>query len=134
MLNPFPFLLELSFFTPVVLRIALSLFFLLIGKQILFTNRKDLVSHFKKEGAFLPRISIWILGIITILIGGFIFIGFLTQYAALISAGFSIYFGYLHKKTNGLVSHSIAAYYFAIFIAIVLILNGAGPFAVDIPL
>lgn len=134
MFNPFPFILEFGILAPTLLRLTLGLFFLFVGSTILFPKRKIFATYLSKQNTFLANTTVHILGILTASIGALFLIGFLTQYAALVSGILSIYFMNLYKENPKLLGHSYATYYFSILIAIAIFILGAGPFAIDLPL
>lgn len=134
MFNPFPSFLELGILAPLLLRITIGLFFIFLGKMILTKRRRDFVHLFKKQRVPLPEISSWLLGVATLFVGAFFLIGFMTQYASLVSVCLSIYFMGLIQRKIEILHHSYATYYFSILVALSLFILGAGPLAVDLPL
>lgn len=134
MFNPFPFFLELSFLAPLLIRITLGLFFIFVGKTIMFNKRKEFSELFTNKKMPAPMVLSYLLAVATSLVGAFFLIGFMTQYAVIASIVLSIYFMRLLQNEVKILHHSYATYYFSILISLSLFILGAGPLAIDLPL
>jgi len=118
MLNPFPDLLWLGFFAPTVLRLAAA--------AVLLTGA---YAHYKTKG---PNSTA--MAAAHALVGGMLFLGWYTQYAALLGIA-GIVAGYLLPKSlfkAEPLPWTTSLLLFAIFLS--LLVSGAGAFAFDLPL
>jgi len=133
MLNPFPDLLYLSLFVPLILRLALGSFFLFEGYLRLILKRDHFLAHFTerwpKEGAML----LWVFGGLEILVGGLLIVGFYTQIAALLAIFIMLSAACVHNGSLFLMRGRML-YLFIFVISFSLLLSGAGPFSFDLPL
>jgi hypothetical protein len=115
MLNPFPDLLALGFFAPTIVRIAAA--------AILLTGA---YAHYKNKAN--------VLAVAHAIVGGMLFLGWYTQYAALLGMlgiVFNALFpGRLRKTASPPWQTSLLL--FAILFS--LLISGAGAFAFDLPL
>lgn len=109
----FPQLFFLSFFAPVIVRLAIAGVFLY-----------DAVHLWKSNGPKWPAL-VWL--IVGIAIG----IGFLTQLAAIIAALHIILLAFV-KKSDSVFENNVVAF-LALAILIFLVITGPGGFAVDLP-
>ncbi len=123
--TPFPFLLDFSFYAPLLLRLTLGIYVLSIG----FAARKEGVLEGKPD---LTPLQIIFRGLY-ILAGISLIIGLYTQISALIIiilAALALFDSRLLPTTE----HSRGELSLLLIIAFSLILTGAGPFAFDLPL
>ncbi|MBP9711246.1 MAG: hypothetical protein KBD50_03270 [Candidatus Pacebacteria bacterium] len=118
MLNPFPDLLWLGFFAPTVLRLAAAAV-LLIGAYAHYTSKGSNSTALAAAHA---------------LLGGMLFFGWYTQYAALIGIVGIVACYVLPKKLLNVdpLPWATSLLLFAIFLS--LLVSGAGAFAFDLPL
>jgi uncharacterized membrane protein YphA (DoxX/SURF4 family) len=123
MLNPFPELLNWSYFAPFALRIVLALYFMTLGIR---TFRRG---H-KKAGAG----NYTALAAIEFILGSFLLVGLYTQISGAIAAAFGFVGLILRFKKSPEAPESSWFYFLASVVALSLIVLGAGPFAFDIPL
>lgn len=134
MTNPFPELLTFSLLAPTLLRLTLGVFVILLGYSKFINPRKGITDFFEALG-FKPSVYyIKILSVTEIVMGIALFIGFLTQIAALIVAIItfvSLIVTIRHPET-GLEKASLYTLFFVISIS--LVLTGAGLLAIDLPL
>lgn len=132
MLNPFPELLMLSTLAPLILRVALGVFFVYLGIS-LWKKRKEvttlLTPLFGKSAGGMPGLLLCVHGALGVLL----IIGLYTQIAALIAFGISIKLLFVGKFQT-LSPFGQATYLLLAAIALSLLLSGAGAFAFDIPL
>lgn len=133
MLNPFPELLAFGLLAPFIIRICLGVVFIRHGYFKLFKGWVETVESFVNAGGTAKRFVI-ILGSVEIIGGIMLFLGFLTQIAALTLAVITLAV-LLFRKASGNISNRDSA--FAVFLSLILIslmFSGAGFFAFDIPL
>ena len=125
MLNPFPFLLSLSFFAPLLLRVTL-------GGTLLWYSFKKLQS-IRSSASSSPILHLYIPLAINTLVGILLFIGAWTQYAAIVSAVYSLILLIKEivsqKRADRIIIHIILC-----VIALSLATTGAGILAFDLPL
>lgn len=134
MLNPFPFLLSLSFFAPTILRIALGLLFVVFGVKKLTKQKSEKSEFFEKIGLRPGHIFTAIFGVIELTAGILLIIGLYTQIAAIVAAVISFGAFYIKARQSELLPES-KSYYFVLFvIGVSLALTGAGALAFDLPL
>ena len=134
MTNPFPELLTFSLLAPTLLRLTLGVFIILLGYAKFKNPYKGVTEFFEALGFKPSEYYVKTLAITEIVMGVALFVGFLTQIAALIIAVItfvSFIITTRHPET-GLEKSSIYALFFVI--AISLVLTGAGLLAIDLPL
>ena len=83
MLSIFPSLFNFSFFGPTIIRLAAALVFIFSGYQKTFTKKIEWSAHFESASIKSAGQIILIVGILELIAGGFLLVGFLTQAAAL---------------------------------------------------
>lgn len=129
MLSIFPDLLTYGLLAPVLIRLALGLYFLYFGYALISTREisrnKKVAKHF-----YVPSLA---LGALSITGGVLVLVGFLTQAGALILALVSAYhiatpFSYGKIKDNRIVSLLLFT------MALSLLFSGPGFLAFDLPL
>lgn len=134
MTNPFPELLTFSSLAPTLLRITLGIFIILLGVNKIKKPHKGIVDFFEALSFKPSNYYIKILSIVEIVMGIALFVGFLTQIAALIVAIItfvSLLITIRHPEA-GLEKASLYTLFFIISIS--LVLTGAGLLAIDLPL
>ncbi|MCR4334370.1 MAG: hypothetical protein NUV47_01395 [Patescibacteria group bacterium] len=117
MLSAFPTLLNYSMIAPFLIRLTLAGVFLVMAKSNVMSG-----GHKKTIG------TIQIIGSL------FLIIGLFTQVVALV---FGIYLVYLIQqkiKTHAFLTKGINYYLILFILCVVLLISGAGRFAIDIPL
>lgn len=134
MTNPFPELLIFSLLAPTLLRLTLGVFIVLLGYNKLKEENKEITHFFKSLGFKPAKYYVHALAFAEIAMGVALFVGFLTQIAALVVAIItfvSFIIAVRHPET-GLQKPSDYALFFVISIS--LVLTGAGLLAIDLPL
>lgn len=134
MTNPFPELLIFSLLAPTLLRLTLGVFIILLGYSKLKDDNKGITNFFESLGFKPSKYYVQTLAIAEIVMGVALFVGFLTQIAALVIAIItfvSLIITVRHPET-GLRKSSEYALFFVISIS--LVLTGAGLIAIDLPL
>jgi uncharacterized membrane protein YphA (DoxX/SURF4 family) len=134
MTNPFPELLTFSLLAPTLLRMTLGVFIILLGSNKFLTPQKGIVDFFEALGFKPSKYYIKALSIAEIVMGIALFVGFLTQIAALVVAiiTFVSLLVTIRHPEAGLQKASIYTLFFVISIS--LVLSGAGLLAIDLPL
>jgi uncharacterized membrane protein YphA (DoxX/SURF4 family) len=134
MINPFPELLTFALLAPTLLRMSLGVFIILLGQGKLKDPNKGLVEFFESLGFKPSGYYIKALGFVEIAMGMALFVGFLTQIAALVTAiiTFVSLIVTVRHPEAGLKKASEYALYFVIGIS--LVFTGAGLIAIDLPL
>lgn len=134
MINPFPELLSLSLLAPTLLRLALSVYIINLGISKIKKDNSALGSFFESLGFKPSNLYIKSLAYIELIVGIMLFVGFLTQIAALVVAIImfvSLIVAIRHPETK---LKGISTYALLFIIAISLVLTGAGLIAIDLPL
>jgi uncharacterized membrane protein YphA (DoxX/SURF4 family) len=128
LVTPFPFLLDFSFFAPLLLRLTLGIYMLSIG----FTVAKGEV---KPEGEPQPKLSAgeMIYRALFIIAGVSLIIGLYLQISALL-ATLLMLGAIIDKRARIFPELSRGEYILLLIIAFSLMVTGAGPFAFDLPL
>ncbi len=130
MLNPFPELLNWSFFAPFVLRVILGFYFIAISHKTYKRGRHSQARHPHKD----EKTAYGILSAIKFIVGIFLVIGLYTQVTAAVAVAFGIVALWLKAKKSHETPESGWFYILATGVALSLIVLGAGPFAFDLPL
>ena len=134
MLSIFPQLLTYSFFAPFLLRIAVGAIFVWYGygKLVLDTDKK---SKFFESIKMKPGwLYVWIFGLIELIGGVFIIVGFMTQLVSLIFAIISLACFFIKWKNPDSLTTSKMAYILLFVIFVSLIVTGPGFKSFDLPL
>jgi len=134
MLSIFPSLFNFSFFAPLILRLATALVFVAIGYQKTFARKTEWVAHFESAGIKSAWQIILIVGILELIAGGFLLVGFLTQAAALVLAIISLAYIILKIKKPAALPNKVSFYLLLLAINLSLLLTGPGALAFDWPL
>lgn len=134
MTNPFPELLIFNLLAPTILRITLGVFIILLGYSKLKKDTKGVSNFFETLGFKPAKHYVKTLAIVEIIMGIALFVGFLTQIAALVVAiiTFVSFIVTVRHPETGLKKSSEYALFFVISIS--LVLSGAGLIAIDLPL
>lgn len=134
MLNTFPELLNFGLLAPTIIRLILAIILLVLGYETIFKKRLSFCLYFKAKeyplAAFLP----WKLGIAEIITGIFLFFGFFTQIASIVSMYLFFTLLYIENRDEKILPHTSTFYLVMIFVSATLLFSGAGIFAVDLPL
>lgn len=133
-LNVFPDLLQLGALAPFILRIVLG--FVVINTGYLkFTSEKNRWNEFFEGFGLKPKhIFVSIFGLIEIVGGLALVLGFYTQLAALVFAIVTLVEVLAENKESSLVKRNVVFYILLFTIALSLLFTGAGAFSLDLPL
>ena len=134
MLNPFPDLLAFGLLAPFLLRVALGAIFIDFGWNKLRRQKTEKAALFESFGWTPGARYALVLGIAESVIGALLIVGLYTQLAALAAALICVAVLYLKKKYRARWSHDRRLFLLLFFIALSLLLSGAGFFAFDVPL
>jgi len=135
MLNTFPFLLSFGLLAPLILRVAVGIYFLQTGLSHLKINRHTGEEIAAAENSMRSSAGmIWGVSIIEAIAGLALIAGFLTQISALVLSVLLILAIILKRKNHLLFKHSTGFYMLLLCICISLIFSGAGFLAIDLPL
>ncbi len=132
-LNVFPDLLTLERFAPLILRLVLGLVLINTG-YLKFKNERNRWKLFLEGFGIKWEPAVTLMGLIEIVGGVALILGFYTQVAALL---FSIMFFvelFAEYKEASLVKRDIVFYVLVFAIALSLLFTGAGAIALDLPL
>lgn len=133
MLNIFPSLLAYGLAGFLLLRLTLGVIFLYAGcRKVL--RKSPTISILSSLNSPAPFVVAWVLGLVEIICGVALILGFLTQLVAIITLVISISGLFVKIRHEDLIKQSAGFYLLAIAISISLILNGAGFLAIDLPL
>lgn len=133
MLNPFPELLSLSFFAPLILRAVVGLLFVRIGTRYL-TDDTSIEDTLNDIGLRPGRVLGRVLGFVQLAGGIMLVLGFLTQIAALVLAFVTVGGFALKQSRPDSLPYSRSFYLLITAVLLALLILGAGAFAIDIPL
>lgn len=134
MLNPFPELMVYSLMGPFILRVVLGIIFIDLGILKFKGEKKRWISSFEAVGLRPADALVSLYGLLQVVGGVMILVGFYTQVAALafvILTGIEVYFEW---KDEALLKRNIVFYILLFTISLSLLLTGAGAFAIDLPL
>lgn len=133
-LNPFPDLLVLEHLAPLILRVVLGIIILNVG----YLKFKGELPRWKIfiEAFGLKHRSEWVkaLGIVEMISGVMLIVGFYTQIAALVLAILAFVELLAERKESALVKRDMVFYILVFAIALSLLFTGAGAFSLDLPL
>ncbi len=134
MLSVFPELLNYDLVGITLIRILAGLVVLYIGlitistKRPLYTSEMHLKNHPFAE--FWP----WVFGIIEVLTGLFLLVGFLTQIMAIIAGYLFINLGFIEKNIGKVLNQSTLFFFVMTLVSISILFIGPGLFSIDLPL
>lgn len=138
MLNVFPELLALEVLGITILRLLIGFVLAYIGLITMGARRMDFVTELQVHDSMrnynFHRTLPWILGLVELITGAFIVVGFLTQIMALISAYLFINMGLIEKFVGKVLNYPTIFNVVMIVISLTLVVFGAGAFAIDLPL
>ena len=134
MLNPFPELLALSFFGPLILRLVLGLIFIDLGFLKFRSEKAGWTSSFETLGLRPADFFLSFYALLQIVGGILLIVGLWTQVAALIFVIFTGTELYVEWKAREILKRDMVFYLLVFIIAVSLLLTGAGAYAIDIPL
>jgi len=134
MLNPFPELLALSFFAPLILRVVLGIILIDLGFLKFKGEKAAWRSSFEALNLRPTEIFLPLYALLQIVGGLLLIVGLWTQIAAL---AFVIFIGtelYVEWQAREILKRDIVFYVLIFAISLSLLLTGAGAYAIDIPL
>jgi uncharacterized membrane protein YphA (DoxX/SURF4 family) len=134
MLNPFPELLALSFFAPLILRVLLGLIFIDLGLLKFRNEKQRWLDSFETLNLRPPELLLPLYAILQIAGGVMLIIGFWVQVAALVFVIFSGTELYIEWKAREILKRDLVFYALVFVVSLSLLLTGAGAYAIDIPL
>jgi putative oxidoreductase len=131
MLNPFPGILVYSLFAPFILRLTLGFIFIRFGALALSSDKHRMSSAFEKFKLRPGNTFALVFGIIELLSGLSLVLGFYTQIGALVSGVISFIF--LLSKLYGkpFIEGGFLFDFILLSIALSLLFSGAGFLAFD---
>lgn len=133
MLNPFPDLLTYSFFVPTLLRITAACVFLLLAQKIITDRKKISTISFPIVGTT-PAWLLSAAGVCVAALGVLLFVGYATQWAALVGALTALKYFFLLSRYPAMKQFSRSTYALLFVICVSLLFSGAGALAMDLPL
>ncbi len=134
MLNPFPDLLSFGLAAPLILRLVVGLIFINTGYLKLNKEKKRWAIFLNAIRVKPAKQLVLLLGLIEMVCGVFLIVGFSTQYVALILLALTIKEWFVEYREDVLVSRDIVFYTLIGAILLSLLLTGAGFIAFDLPL
>ncbi len=134
MLNPFPDLLTYSFFAPTILRLVAGLVFINLGRALFKGEKNRWMISLNTLRIPRPKIAVKVFGLIEIVGGVMLVLGFYTQVAALVLALLTFSEAYVEYKDPAILKRNFPFYLILFAITLSLLLSGAGAFAFDLPL
>jgi putative oxidoreductase len=134
MLNPFPVLLSYSLLAPFILRVVAGLIFLDLGLLLFKGEKQRWLISLTALRLPSPKTTLKILGVVEILGGLMLIVGFYTQVAALVLALLTFSEAYVEYKDPTVLKRSMVFYTILFAITLSLLFSGAGAFAIDLPL
>ena len=133
-LNPFPDLLVLEHLAPLILRVVLGFIILNVG-YLKFKSELPRWRIFMEAFGFKHRGElVKALGVVEIVSGVMLIVGFYTQIAALVLAILAFIELFAEQKESVLVKRDMVFYILVFAIALSLLFTGAGAFSLDLPL
>ncbi len=133
MLSMFPGILYLAPFSATILRFGAGLAFIYIGYALLMERRAITKIHISVIGHPSGAL-VWAAGIITMLDGFALFLGFGTQLAAIIGMLIALKHLSLWGRYASIRPLARSTYMLIFIICLTLLITGAGPLGFDLPL
>lgn len=134
MLNPFPELLIYSLLAPFILRVVVGLIFLDLGMLLFRGEQKRWITSLSVFKIPHPEKVVKVLGVIEILGGIALILGFYTQIAALVLAILTLKEAIIEYRQPEVLKRNLVFYILLFAISLSLLFSGAGAFAIDLPL
>ncbi|MEK7200907.1 MAG: DoxX family protein [Patescibacteria group bacterium] len=134
MLNPFPDLLVYSLLAPFILRVVAGSIFINLGVLLFRGEKERWLASLSALNIPNPKLIIKILGIIEVVSGIMLILGFYTQIASLILALLVFAESYIEYKQPEILKRNFVFYIILLAIVLSLLLSGAGRPAFDLPL
>ncbi len=133
MLSLFPGILYLAPFTSTILRLGAGAAFIYAG-YFMFVHRDDFTKIRLPIIAHPALWMLWVSGVITIADGVAIVLGYGTQLAAIIGIIIAVKHMSLSKQYESLRPLPRSTYALLLLMCLALLISGAGPFGLDLPL
>jgi uncharacterized membrane protein YphA (DoxX/SURF4 family) len=133
MLSLFPQILWLAPFSLSILRLGAGIAFIYAG-YFMIIHRNDLAKIQLPIVAHPALWMLWASGLITIVDGLCILIGYGTQLAAIVGLIIAIKHMSLSKQYDSLRPLARSTYALLVLMCVALLISGAGPFGLDLPL
>lgn len=135
MLNPFPSLLTYGLLAPFILRVTLGFILINLGYLKLTKEKGRWEIIFKMLGVSRSReLGTTIIGLIEIIGGLMLIVGFYTQIAALVFVILNGLEMFIEYREETLMKRDLVFYVLIFMIALSLLFSGAGFLAFDLPL
>jgi uncharacterized membrane protein YphA (DoxX/SURF4 family) len=134
MLNPFPEFLVFGFFAPTLLRIALGVYFIYLGRMKFGRDKEKVGSFFQSLGIGPGSYYLKTLAFAEVIVGTLLIVGFFVQIAALIAAIISLVSLVMAYKHPEMKILKASEYALLLVISVTLMFTGAGFLAFDLPL
>lgn len=134
MLNPFPELLMLSMYGPLILRVVVGLIFIDLGLLKFGREESRWLASFDTLALRPASFFVPIYALLQIAGGALLILGLWTQVAAL---AFVIFTGlelFVEWRAQEVLKRDLVFYLLLFVISLSLLLTGAGAYAIDIPL
>jgi putative oxidoreductase len=133
-LNPFPSFLLYAFYAPFILRLVIALVFIEFGFAKLTKDKSSKAEFFEKIGLKPGKTFVIVFGLIELVAGAMLLVGFYTQIAALVAGLILLACSVIKVKHSSYLMSPTRYYVVLLIICISLLLTGAGAFALDTPL
>lgn len=134
MVNSFPELLSLGMLAPLIIRLTVGVFFIILGYHK-FTHQKQSLIAFTESINIKPAdLFIKTLGFVELVIGATLIIGLFTQVAAMVGAIIALVSFIVAVREPDLKLRTNTEYAFLFIMAFSLMLTGAGLISIDLPL
>ena len=134
MFSIFPSLLTYSLLSIAAIRIVIGLVLLNLGITCLFIKRTQVIQKLTERHYPAAKFITILLGILAIICGSFLVLGFLTQVIAIVAAYTFINIGIVDKGENKIFGQGLLFYFVMTIFSLSLVIFGAGLFAIDLPL
>ncbi|HUO50405.1 MAG TPA: hypothetical protein VMU25_02475 [Candidatus Paceibacterota bacterium] len=133
MLALFPDLLSFSFLAIAVLRITAALAFL-YDAYILFMERTEISRTKVWLFNYIPEWLVSLAALVAFVIAIMLGVGMYTQAAAIVGMLITLKYAIFSKRYGSLIPFSLGTSLLLFVICFTLLVSGAGPFAIDLPL
>lgn len=133
MLNPFPHLLDYSWYAPTLLRIAAALIFAISAAHF-YSIRSSMLGRPIPLWGTTKAWMFWVGVVVSLGVAIFLFIGYEVQWAALIGALAALKYCLVPNRYRELLPLSRVASFMLLIICLSLLITGAGAVAFDLPL
>lgn len=134
MLSVFPDLLTYNLLGISIVRVTIGMVMLYIGLMTVGVKRSFYTSKMQIKKYPLVEMAPRLLGVLEILVGSFMIIGFLTQIMAIVSAYLFLNIFLIEKHIGKIFDYPLIFYISMIVISLTMIILGPGVLAIDLPL